>query len=259
MSQFKGKTVLVTGAGGGIGGATARAFGAEGARVIVSDINAATGEETATAVTAAGGEGIFIAADISSEAGVDGLFDAIFARTDRLHHAVNCAGIDPEVEPDPIWDFAVYQRVFEVNVTSVFCCMRREIRHMREHGSGTIVNLSSNSGLQGVATKPIYCGSKHAVMGFTRSAGVQYGRFGVRINAICPGATRTGMIMPNIEKIPGGEAAMNVALPIKRMAEPSEIAAAILYLSSEASSYMIGQPLQFDGGLTAGMSPWDGN
>jgi NAD(P)-dependent dehydrogenase (short-subunit alcohol dehydrogenase family) len=81
----------------------------------------------------------------------------------------------------------------------------------------------------------------------------------VRINAICPGATRTGMIMPNIEKIPGGEAVMNTALPIKRMAEPAEVAAAILYLSSAASSYMIGQPLMFDGGLTAGMSPWDGN
>jgi NAD(P)-dependent dehydrogenase (short-subunit alcohol dehydrogenase family) len=172
MSEFSGKTVLVTGAGGGIGGATARAFGAQGATVIVSDIDAATGEATAAAVSAAGGEGIFIGGDISAEAHVDRLFDAIFQRVDRLHHAVNCAGIDPEVDPDPLWDFAVYERVFAVNVTSVFCCMRREIRHMRERGGGTIVNLSSNSGLQGVATKPIYCGSKHAVMGFTRSAGV---------------------------------------------------------------------------------------
>jgi NAD(P)-dependent dehydrogenase (short-subunit alcohol dehydrogenase family) len=259
MSEFKGKTVLVTGAGGGIGGATARMFGAQGARVIVSDISAKTGEATAADVTAAGGEGIFIAADISQPAAVDGLFDEIFARFGRLDHAVNCAGIDPEIHPDPEWDLDVYERVFAINVTSVFACMRREIAHMKEQGGGTIVNLSSNSGLQGVPTKPIYCASKHAVMGFTRSAGVQYGRLGVRINAICPGATRTGMIMPNIEKIPGGEAVMNTALPIKRMAEPDEVAKAILFLSSSAASYMIGQPLMFDGGLTAGMTPWEGN
>lgn len=259
MSEFTGKTVLVTGAGGGIGGATARLFGAEGARVIVSDIGEAAGRETAAAVTAAGGEGVFIGCDISNPEQVDTLFDDIFARFGQLHHAVNCAGIDPEIVPDPEWDLDVFERVFDVNVRSVFCCMRREIKHMREKGGGTIVNLSSNSGVQGVPTKPIYCGSKHAVLGFTRSAGLQYGRFGVRINAICPGATRTGMIMPNIEKIPGGEAVMNTALPIRRMAEPVEMAKAILFLSSEASSYMIGSPLLFDGGLTAGMSPWEGN
>lgn len=259
MSEFKGKTVLVTGAGGGIGGTTARLFGENGARVVVTDINAKSGEETARAVTDAGGEGIFIGADISSQPDVDKLFDEIFSKVGRLDHAVNCAGIDPEIHPDPEWDFDVYQKVMAVNVNSVFLCMRREIRHMREVAQGTIVNLSSNSGLQGVPTKPVYCASKHAVMGFTRSAGLQYGRMGVRINAICPGATRTQMIMPNIEKIPGGEAVMNTALPIKRMAEPIEMAKAILFLSSEAAAYMIGAALTFDGGLTAGMSPWEGN
>ena len=259
MSEFKGKTVLVTGAGGGIGGTTARLFGEAGARVVVTDINARAGEETAKAVTAAGGEGVFIGADISSQPAVDKLFDEILSRFDRLDHAVNCAGIDPEIDPDPEWDFDVYQKVMAVNVNSVFLCMRREIRHMREVAQGTIVNLSSNSGLQGVPTKPIYCASKHAVLGFTRAAGLQYGRMGVRINAICPGATRTQMIMPNIEKIPGGEAVMNTALPIKRMAEPIEMAKAIMFLSSEAASYMIGAAMSFDGGLTAGMSPWEGN
>jgi NAD(P)-dependent dehydrogenase (short-subunit alcohol dehydrogenase family) len=259
MSEFKGKTVLVTGAGGGIGGTTARLFGEAGARVVVTDINAKAGEETAKAVTDAGGEGIFIGADISSQPAVDKLFDEIFSKVGRLDHAVNCAGIDPEILPDPEWDFDVYQKVMAVNVNSVFLCMRREIRHMREVAQGTIVNLSSNAGLQGVPTKPAYCASKHAVMGFTRSAGLQYGRMGVRINAICPGATRTQMIMPNIEKIPGGEAVMNTALPIKRMAEPIEMAKAILFLSSEAAAYMIGAALTFDGGLTAGMSPWEGN
>ena len=259
MSEFKGKTVLVTGAGGGIGGTTARLFGEAGARVVVTDINAKAGEETARSVTEAGGEGVFIAADISSQPDVDKLFDAIFSRFGRLDHAVNCAGIDPEVVPDPEWNFDVYQKVMAVNVNSVFLCMRREIQHMREVARGTIVNLSSNAGLQGVPTKPVYCASKHAVMGLTRSAGLQYGRMGVRINAICPGATRTQMIMPNIEKIPGGEAVMNTALPIKRMAEPIEMAKAIMFLSSEAAAYMIGAALTFDGGLTAGMSPWEGN
>ena len=145
-------------------------------------------------------------------------------RFERLDHAVNCAGIDPEIHPDPEWDFDVYQKVMSVNVNSVFLCMRREIQHMRQVAAGTIVNLSSNSGLQGVPTKPIYCASKHAVLGFTRAAGLQYGRMGVRINAICPGATRTQMIMPNIEKIPGGEAVMNTALRLVRRCMDGETA-----------------------------------
>lgn len=256
MGEFEGRTVLVTGGGGGIGGATARLFGQQGARVVVTDIDTAGGEATAAAVSAAGGEGVFIGCDMSEPARIDALFDEIFLRSGPLHHAVNCAGMDGETAPEPAWDLAVFQRVFAVNVQSVFCCMRREIEHMRGHGGGTIVNVSSALGLYGSPTKPIYTSSKHAIMGLTRSAGLQYGRYDVRINAICPGGTRTDMVMPSIDSIPGGEAMMNATLPLRRMAEPEEVGRAIMFLSSEAASYMAGAPLHFDGGFTAGMTPW---
>jgi NAD(P)-dependent dehydrogenase (short-subunit alcohol dehydrogenase family) len=256
LKEFNGTTVLITGAAGGIGGATARLFGAHGARVVVSDIAADAAEKTAAAVSEAGGEGVTMPADVSEPVQVDALFDRIFRDFGQLHHAVNCAGIDAEMTLAPEWRLDVFRRVFDVNVQSIFCCMGREIEHMRAAGSGTIVNLSSVLGFQGSATKPIYSASKHAVMGLTRAAGLQYGRFGIRINAICPGATRTGMIMPSIEGIPGGEAMMSAALPIGRMAESDEVAKAIMFLSSDAASYMSGSALLFDGGLTAGMPPW---
>ncbi len=256
--SFNGKTVLVTGATGGIGGATARAFGALGATVILTDVDGADAAPIVAAIERSGGQGVFIPCDIADPKAVDGLFDAIFGRFERLDHAVNSAGIDPEHLNDPSWDHALYQRIFAVNVGGIFSCMGREISHMREQGGGTIVNLSSNSGIHGIPTKPIYSASKHAIMGFTRSAGLQYGRYGVRINAICPGATRTPMMVPNIDKIPGGEDSLNAALPIRRMASAEEVADAIIFLSSPACAYMIGQALQFDGGVTAGMPPWDG-
>jgi NAD(P)-dependent dehydrogenase (short-subunit alcohol dehydrogenase family) len=257
MGDFSGKGALVTGAGGGIGRATSKAFAKEGANVVVSDIDERAGQETVTQIKAAGGKATFIRCDVSKAADVDALFDKAFAGVGKIHHAVNNAGIDPETSSEPRWDLEEFNRIYGINVFGVFACMRREIWHMRELGEGTIVNLSSFAGITGVPFKPIYTGAKFAVMGMTRSAGVQYARYNIRVNAICPGSVRTNMIKPSIDMIPGGEVTLSKATPVKRIAEPEEMAEAIIWLSSERSRYVIGQGLQIDGGLSAGLAPWD--
>jgi NAD(P)-dependent dehydrogenase (short-subunit alcohol dehydrogenase family) len=256
MSDFAGKIALVTGAGSGIGRATSQAFAARGARVIVSDVNGQSGEETVAKIASAGGDASFIRCDVADPAAVDAMFDEIISRFGRLDHAVNNAGIDPEMEAEPRWDLAEFDRIYSINVRGLFSCMRREIPQMREQGGGTIVNLSSFAGIAGVPTKPIYTSTKHAVLGMTRSAALQYARFNVRVNAICPGAVNTAMLAPSIEAIPGGAAAMNALNPARRMAEPEEMADAIVWLSSDQARYVVGHPMVVDGGQSVGLSPW---
>ena len=256
MSEFAGRIALVTGAGSGIGRATARGFADRGARVVVSDVNGQSGEQTTADIAAAGGDASFIRCDVADPAAVDAMFDEIIARFGRLDHAVNNAGIDPEMPAEPRWDLDEFDRIYAVNVRGVFSCMRREIPQMRAQGGGTIVNLSSFAGIAGVPSKPIYNSSKHAVIGLTRSAGLQYARFNVRVNAVCPGSVDTAMLAPSIEQVPGGVAALNAGNPARRMAAPEEIADAILWLSSEHSRYVVGHPMVVDGGQSAGLSPW---
>jgi NAD(P)-dependent dehydrogenase (short-subunit alcohol dehydrogenase family) len=256
MADFDGKTVLVTGAGGGIGRATALAFASQGARVALCDIDVRAGEETVALISAAHGAASFWRCDISKPAEVDAMFDQAVEHLGRIDHAVNNAGIDSEMAAEPRWDLEEFNRIFAINVQGVFACMRREIAHMLTLGAGTIVNLSSFAGLAGAPTKPIYTSSKHAVLGLTRSAGLQYAQHNIRVNALCPGSTRTEMTRPSIEAIPGGESTLTAAIPARRMAAPEEMAAAILWLSSAHSSYVVGQGIAVDGGLSAGIAPW---
>jgi NAD(P)-dependent dehydrogenase (short-subunit alcohol dehydrogenase family) len=256
MAEFEGKIALVTGAGSGIGRATSQAFAARGARVVVSDVNGQSGEETVAGIKSAGGDASFIRCDVADPAAVDAMFDEIIGRFGRLDHAVNNAGIDPEMPAEPRWDLEEFDRIYSINVRGLFSCMRREIPQMREQGGGTIVNLSSFAGIAGVPTKPIYNSSKHAVLGLTRSAALQYARYNVRVNAICPGAVNTAMLAPSIEAIPGGAAAMNALNPARRMAEPEEMADAIVWLSSDQARYVVGHPMVVDGGQSVGLSPW---
>jgi NAD(P)-dependent dehydrogenase (short-subunit alcohol dehydrogenase family) len=256
MSEFEGKIALVTGAGSGIGRSTAQAFAARGARVVASDVNGQSGEEVVAGIAAAGGDASFIRCDVADPAAVDAMFDEIIQRFGRLDHAVNNAGIDPEMPAEPRWDLEEFDRIYSVNVRGVFSCMRRELPQMREQGGGTIVNISSFAGIAGVPSKPIYNSSKHAVIGLTRSAGLQYARHNIRVNAICPGAVDTALLAPTIEQIPGGVATLNAGNPARRMADPSEIADAILWLSSDQARYVVGHPMVVDGGQSAGLSPW---
>ena len=251
MTEFAGRNVLVTGAGNGTGRATALAFAAEGAAVIASDRNTAAGEQTVTTIVGRGGKARFIGCDVSDEAAVDQLCDRVIADHGRIDCAINNAGIDPELSPEPQWDLALFDRIFSINVRGVFLCMRREAEHMRAKGGGSIVNLGSFASVAGVPNKPGYTASKHAVLGMTRSAAIFYAQHGVTINAVCPGSVNTAMIQANIDIIPGGEATLNSFNPARRMAEPEEIAQAALWLCSPRARYAAGHALLIDGGQAA--------
>ncbi len=248
MQMFSGKVALVTGAGGGIGRAVACALAARGASVVVADIVEA-GRETVALIEAAGGSAVFVPTDVQSSADTAAMVAEAVTRYGRLDIAVNNAGIDPEVAPEAEWDEATMTRVLGVNVQGVFLCMKHEIARMLTQGGGAIVNLASAAGVVGVANKPAYTASKHAVVGLTRASALQYGSRGIRINAVCPGAVDTPMLQENLG---GGvdKSLVGANHPIGRLASPDDIARAVLWLCSDDAGYVVGHALVVDGGLT---------
>ena len=250
--NFSGKSVIITGAGSGIGLATAKAFAQAGARVVVAEISAKAGEEAAAAIKAAGGEAIFAHTDVSNAASVSALVDKAVSVFGRLDFAVNNAGIDPELVPEATWDENTFDRIIGVNLKGVFLCMKYELAQMVKQGGGVIVNVASIAGITAVYNKPSYTASKHGVIGMTKAAALQYARRGIRINALCPGGVQTPIADDNTKGDPAAIAGMANAHPIGRIGQPEEMATAAMFLCSDASSFMTGQPLVVDGGLTAG-------
>ena len=241
--MLDGKVALVTGGAGGIGLATAVAFAREGARVIVSDLQVPS--ETASLATGAQA----IALDVTDRAGVDAAIDAIVAEHGRIDIAFNNAGISLEDGRSSWDDVDVYERVVSVNQRGVMICMAAQLRHMAAQRSGAIVNTASVAGLVGLSGAG-YCSSKHAVVGLTRSAAIAYATQGIRINAVCPGAIETPMTA-GILADEQGAAFLRQMAPMGRVAQPEEVAEAVVFLASDRASFITGHALPVDGGFVA--------
>ncbi|MBO9696765.1 MAG: SDR family oxidoreductase [Sphingopyxis sp.] len=249
VALLAGKIAFVTGGGSGIGRATALAFAAEGARVAVADLDAGSAAETAALVAAAGGEARHGALDVTDGAAVDAFVDALVADWGGLDCAFNNAGVALEGMETPWGDLAAYDRSIAVNQRGLLLCMTAELRHMERAGRGAIVNTASIAGMSGAGGAG-YCGSKHAVIGLTRSAALRYAAQGIRINAVCPGAIRTPMVEAIAQE---EEAARFIAAmhPMNRIGEAQEVADAVVFLCSDRASFITGHPLAVDGGYLA--------
>jgi NAD(P)-dependent dehydrogenase (short-subunit alcohol dehydrogenase family) len=249
--DFHGRVAVVTGAGSGMGLATAQAFAESGAAVVLADSNEQPLRTAAAELTSAGHQALDVGCDVSDEAQVAALVERTVDTFGRLDFAFNNAGIqapptDAADEPAETFD-----RVNGINLRGVWACMKHELRPMRAQGSGAIVNCSSLGGLVGLPGRAAYHASKHGVLGLTKSAALEYAPRGIRINAICPGTIETPMVADMLDK---GELDMDEAIanqPIARLGQASEIAAAVLWLCSPGASFVIGVALPVDGGYTA--------
>jgi NAD(P)-dependent dehydrogenase (short-subunit alcohol dehydrogenase family) len=250
MPSFDGKVAIVTGAANGIGQATAAAFASRGASVLLADIDVERGEAVVTQITDDGGTASFVRADVSNAADVKAMVDAAVERYGRLDYAHNNAGIvgggATVVDmPEETWNQGI-----GVMLTGVFLCLKYEIPAILEQGGGAIVNTSSGAGLIGFPTMANYVAAKHGVIGLTKTAALEYATSGIRINAVCPGTARSKMVDDWIGGDPAKEAEVAALHPIGRIAEAEEIANAVLWLCSDAASFMIGQAMVVDGGYT---------
>ena len=249
--QFAGKVALVTGGGAGIGQATAEAFAAAGAKVVVSDINRAAGDGVVANILATGGEAIFIACDVSRGEEVKALIEGIMETYGGLDFAFNNAGIEIENAKLADGDEESFDRIMDINVKGVWYCMKHEIPAMLARGGGVIVNTASVAGLGAAPKMSIYAASKHAVIGLTKSAAVEYAKKGIRVNAVCPAVIDTEMFRRAAESDPRKAQFAAAMHPVGRLGKASEIATAVLYLCSEGAAFTTGVALPVDGGATS--------
>jgi NAD(P)-dependent dehydrogenase (short-subunit alcohol dehydrogenase family) len=245
------KVALVTGGGGGIGRVTALALAEAGASVVVADMADEAGQETARLIEARGGRSLFVHTDVSRSAEVQNLVAETVRQFGRLDCAFNNAGIEGSLVRTADVEEEEFDQLFAVNLKGVWLCMKYEINHMIHHGGGAIVNTASVAGLVGAHSMPAYSATKHGVVGLTRTAAVEYTRYHIRVNAVCPAFTRTPLAERAFEKFPRLEEAVLRANPSRRLGEPQEVATAVLWLLSDAASFVNGATLAIDGGLTA--------
>jgi NAD(P)-dependent dehydrogenase (short-subunit alcohol dehydrogenase family) len=249
--QLSGKVALVTGGASGIGRATAAAFAREGASVVVADVSMEGGEETAVSIRGAGGDAVFVRTDVSQAADVETLVSEIITVYGRLDCACNNAGIEGVMAPTAECTEENWDRVIGINLKGVWLCMRRELHEMLSVGGGSIVNMSSVAGLVGFATLPAYCATKGGVIQLTKTAALEYAGAGIRVNAICPGGIRTPMVERIEATSPEMEANLLAMHPMGRLGTPEEVAEAVVWLCSDAASFVTGQALAVDGGFVA--------
>jgi len=246
-----GKVALITGAGSGIGRATAKIFAREGALLVLADVVETGGKETLKMVQDAGAKAIFIKADVAKAKDVDAAVAKAVETFGRLDCAFNNAGIGGAGKLTHEYSEDEWNRVIAVNLTGVWLCMRAEIAQMLKQGHGAIVNTSSIMGLTGAIRVPAYTAAKHGVAGLTKAAALEYGRLGIRINAVCPAPIYTPMLMGAFERRPDMEARYARSEPMKRLGQPEEVGEAVAWLCSDRASYVTGHPLPVDGGYMA--------
>jgi NAD(P)-dependent dehydrogenase (short-subunit alcohol dehydrogenase family) len=250
--SYAGKVALVTGAASGIGRATALAFGRAGACVVVADNSVDGGHMTAALIVEAGGKALFVKTNVTNAAEVEALVEKAVSHYGRIDAAVNGAGIEDECLPLAEGEDEQFDRIMNVNVKGVWLCMKSQLRQMlKQEGGGVIVNVADAGGLVAVPNRAIYAASKHAVIGLTRTAAVEYAKSGIRVNSLCPGAVKTPMLARMLEREPGRDKKLKAAHPMGRLADPAEVASAALWLCSEQASFVTGHQLAIDGGLTA--------
>lgn len=249
--SFDGKVALVTGAASGMGLATAKAFAEAGASVVLADINEEAARAAAEQLIASGHKALAIRCNVTNEAQVASMIERTVATFGRLDAAFNNAGVISR--PTETVDISndEWDRIMAINLRGVWYCMKYELRQMLQQGDGAIVNCSSMGGLVGTPGLSAYAASKHAVIGLTKSAALEYATRGIRVNAICPGMIET----PMAQVLTGGDEQFLAALvreePIGRLGKPEEIAAPVLWLCSSAASFVIGDAIPVDGGITA--------
>jgi NAD(P)-dependent dehydrogenase (short-subunit alcohol dehydrogenase family) len=248
--SFEKKVALVTGAASGLGLATATAFAEAGASVVLADWNEEAVKAQAKLLADAGHKTLAVHCDVVDDAQVEAMVHQTVAAFGRLDAAYNNAGIQNVLAETADSTRDDYDRVMGVNLRGVWSCMKFELQQMRHQGSGAIVNCSSLGGLVGGNRRGIYHAAKHGVIGFTRSAALEYATRGIRVNDVCPGMIQTPMTDKMIAEGQGAELqkALNAYVPMARMGRPEEIAAAVLWLCSDAASYITGQSISVDGG-----------
>jgi NAD(P)-dependent dehydrogenase (short-subunit alcohol dehydrogenase family) len=243
--RFTGKVAFITGAASGIGRAAAIAFAAEGARVTILDRTNNALKETEEAVTVAGGDVLAIACDVSSPEQVEAAIKQVIERFGRLDIAFNNAGVENKAAPLHEIELGEWDRILGINLRGTFVCMKHEIAQMVRQGGGVVVNTSSGAGIRGVAGGAAYAASKHAIIGMTKSAALDYAKQNIRVNAVLPGNIET----PMMDRFTGGDVQKAIDLePVGRLGKPEEIAEAVLWMSSDLGGFVTGSSIVVDGG-----------